>query len=82
MQWNDNILEENDVFIPERNCETTNDTGENIEEFSSTIEFVSFMDQSEETLVDGLSKHFSSGDQFGIELVKNVLQVISLNGLF
>jgi len=45
VEGNNDILEENYVFVSQRNCETTNDAGKDIEKFSSTIEFVSFMDQ-------------------------------------
>ena len=43
---------------------------------------MSFMDQGEEALVDSLSDHFSSWDKLGIQLVENVLEVVSLNGFF
>jgi len=82
MKWDDNILEENDVFISEWDSKTTNNTSQNIEKFSSSIELVSLMDQSEEALVDGLSNHLPSWHKFGIKLVKNVLKVVSFDGLF
>ena len=40
------------------------------------------MDQSEEALVDGLSDHFSPWDKLGVQLVKNVLEVVPFDGLF
>ena len=61
VERNDDILEEDHVFVSQRNCESTDDTGQDIEEFSSTVELVSFVDQRVETLVYGLSNHLSSG---------------------
>jgi hypothetical protein len=40
------------------------------------------MNEGEETLVNGLTNHFSAGHKFGVKLVKNVLQIVSLDGLF
>lgn len=63
VQGNDNVLEENDVLVTKRNRETGNYAGENIKELSSTIEFVGFVDQTEEAFVDCLSNHLSTGNQ-------------------
>ena len=60
MKWDEDILEENYVFVPKRNCKSTNDTCKNIKKFSGTIEFMGLMDESKETLVDGLSNHLPS----------------------
>jgi hypothetical protein len=40
----DHILEEYDVLVTERHCETTDDAGKDIKEFSCTVEFMSFVD--------------------------------------
>ena len=40
------------------------------------------MDQTVEAVVDGFSDHFSTGDQFGVQSMKNVLQILSFTGLF
>jgi hypothetical protein len=45
VKWNNNILEENDVFISQRYSKTTNNTGQDIEKLGSTIELVGLMDQ-------------------------------------
>ena len=79
MKRDDDITEENDVLVPEWYCKSTNDTGQNIKKLSSTIELVVLMNQSKEALVHCLSNHFSSWNQFGIELVKNVLEIVSLD---
>lgn len=39
------------------------------------------VDQSKEAFVHSLSNHFAPWDEFSIELVENVLKVVSLNGL-
>jgi len=51
VEWDDNILEEDYVFISEWDSESTDDTGENVQQLSGTIEFMVFMDKSEEALV-------------------------------
>ena len=48
MEWDDNVLEENNMLISEWDSKSTNDTGQDIEKLSSSIELVDFMDQSEE----------------------------------
>ena len=79
VKWDNDILEENDVFVSQRNGEPTDDTGKDIKKFCSTVKFVGLVDEGEEAFVDGLSNHLSSWHQFGVELVKDVLQVVSLN---
>lgn len=39
------------------------------------------VDQGVEALVDGLSDHLPSWDQLGVKLVKDILEVVSLNTL-
>jgi hypothetical protein len=51
VKWNDNVLEENYMLISEWDSETTDDTCKDIEKLSSTIEFVSLMNEGEEALV-------------------------------
>ena len=82
MKWNDNVLEEDDMLISERNSKSTNDTCQNVEKLSGTVEFVILVNQCKEALVDGLTDHFSSWDELSVQLVKNVLQVVSLNRFF
>lgn len=82
MQGDDYILEKNYVFVSEWDSESTNDTCKNIEKFSGSIEFVGFVYKGVEAFVDGLSNHLSSWNKLGIELVKNVLKIVSLDGLF
>ena len=79
MKRNDNVREEDDMLISQWDGETTNDTGENVEELSSTVELVVLVNECKEALVDGLTDHFSSWDKLGVQLVKNVLQVVSLD---
>ena len=60
MERYDDVFEKDHVFISERNGESTDDTGQNVKELSSTIEFMVFMDQSEELFIDCFSDHFPS----------------------
>lgn len=39
------------------------------------------VNQGVEALVDGLSNHLSPGDKLGVELVKDILEVVSLDAL-
>jgi len=66
MKGNDDVLEENNMFISERDSESTNDTCEDIQKFSSTIKLVSLMDEEMEALVDSLPDHLSSWDELSI----------------
>jgi len=82
MKRNDNRLKENYVFVPKWYCKSRNNRCQDIQKLGCTVEFMGLMDQKEEGLVNGLSNHLSSWDQFGIELMQDVLQVISLNRFF
>lgn len=82
MQWDNNVLEEDYVFVTKRHCKTRDDTRQNVEELSSTVKFVSLVDKSEEALVDSLTDHLSAGHKLGVELMQDVLKVISLDRLF
>ena len=82
MEGNDDGLEENNVFVSERDCKATDDTGENVQEFGSSIKFMGSVNQGEKALVDSFSNHFSSWDKFGIELVQNILKIVTLNRFF
>ena len=70
------------MLISQWDCETTDDTGKNVEELSSTIELVVLVNESKEALVDGLSNHLSSWHELGVQLVQDIFQVVSLDRLF
>ena len=76
---NDNISEEDDVLISEWDNKSRNDTGKDIKKFSSTIELVCLLDQEMEALIHCLSNHLSSWDKFGVKLMQDVLEVVSLS---
>ena len=82
MEWDDDILEEDNVFISQRDGESTDDTGENIQKFGGSVKLMGFVYQGEEALVDGLPDHLSPGHELSVKLVENVLEVVSLDGLF
>jgi len=70
------------MLISERNSKTTNYTSKNVEKLSSAIEFVGLMNERVEALINSLSDHLSPWDQLSIELMENILEVVSLNRLF
>lgn len=81
VQRNDNILEENDMLFSEWDSKPTDDTGKNVKQLRCTIELESLMDQRVEAIVDCLTNHFSSGHKFGIQAMKNVLEVLPFSWL-
>ena len=81
VKWDNNIREENDVFVSKRYCKTTDNTCQDVQKFGSAVEFVGFMDEGKEALIDSLSDHLPSWHQFCIELMQNVFQIVSLDGL-
>ncbi len=81
VQRNDNVLEENDMFFSERDSKPTDDTGKNVKQLRCTIELESFMNQRVETVINGLTDHFSSGDKFSIQAMQDVLEILPFSGL-
>ena len=81
MQRNDDVLEKDDVLISKGDSESTDNTRQNVEELSCTVELVVLVDQCEETFVDSLTDHLSSWDELGIQFVQNVLKVVSFDRL-
>jgi len=70
VKWDDNILEENDMLVSERHCETRDDRGKNVKKLSGTVELVRLVDQGVEALVDGLSNHLSPWHQLYVTTLK------------
>jgi hypothetical protein len=63
MKRNNNIFKEDDMLVSEWNCKSTDYTSQNIEEFSSTVEFMLFMNKLVKAFINSLSDHLSSGYQ-------------------
>ena len=82
MKRDDNSLEEIDMLFSKGNSETTDDTGQDVQEFSSSIEFVVFVDKSVEAVSNGFSNHFSSGHELSIKPVEDIFQVFSFSRFF
>ena len=72
MKRNDNVFEEGNVLISKRHGETTDNAGEDVKKLGSSVELVGLMNKREKTLIDGLSNHFSSWNQFSVKFVKNI----------
>jgi len=51
MKRNNDVVEEDNMLISERDSESTNDTGKDIQQLGGSVELMVFMDKSEETLV-------------------------------
>ena len=60
VEWDDDILEEDHVLISQRDGESRDDTGKNIKKLSGTIEFMCFVDKTEEALIDSFPDHFTA----------------------
>jgi len=73
MEWDYDVLEENNVLVSEWDSESTDNTCENIQKLCGTIELMRLMDKEMETLIDCLSNHFPSWDEFSIKFMKNIL---------
>ena len=59
MKWDDHILEENHVLVPEWHGEARYDRGEDVKKLSRAVELVRLVNQGVEALIDGLSDHLS-----------------------
>ena len=81
MQGNDDGLEEDDVFFPQRHCEATDDACEDVQKLGGAIELHVLVDQSMEGISDSLSDHLTTGHQLRVEPMEDILQVLTLTGL-
>jgi hypothetical protein len=81
VQRDNDVLEENYMFFSERDSKPTDDTGKNVKQLRCTIELESLMNQGVETVIDGLTNHFSSRHKFGIQAMKNVFEVLPFSWL-
>ncbi len=81
VEGNDNVFEKDDMFFSEGHCKSANDTGEDVQQLGGAVELEGLMDEGVEAVVDGLSDHFSPGDQFGVEPVEDVFEVLAFAGL-
>jgi len=75
----DDIFEEFDMLFSEGDRKSTDDTGEDVEKFGYSVEFIVFVDEGVELVGDGFSDHFSSWDEFCVESVEDVLKVFSFS---
>jgi hypothetical protein len=79
VKGNDDSLEEVDVLLSQRDGETGDDRGEDIEEFGSSVELEALVNEGVEAVGDGLTDHLSPRDELGIESVENVFQIFSFS---
>lgn len=67
MEWNNDIFEESNMFIPERHCKARDDAGQDIQEFRGAIKLESLVYETIETVIDGFPYHLPPGHKFGIQ---------------
>ena len=60
MEWNDDCMEEDDVLLSEWHGVTRDDSGEDVEQFGSTVELVLLVDQTQEAFVDIFPQHLAA----------------------
>ena len=70
------------MLVSERDCETRDNTRKDIQKLGGSVKLVRFMNESEEALVNSLSYHLTSWNQFGVQLMQDIFEVVSLHGLF
>ena len=63
MQWNDDILEEDDVLVTQRHCKARDDGGQDIEQLCRTVELMRLVDQRVEGFIHGLADHLPARHQ-------------------
>ena len=63
MERDDDILEEDYVLITKGHSKARDDASLDIEKLRRAVEFVNFMNQCVEALVDGLADHLATGYQ-------------------
>lgn len=80
MKRDNYILEEDNVLVTQGHGKTRDDRGQNVEELSSSVELMCLVNQAEKAFVNCLSDHFTPRYQLGIKLMKNVLEVVTLDG--
>ena len=81
MERDDDILEEVNMLVTKRDCESWDDSSENIKNLSGAIELVFLVDKVIESVRKGFSDHFTTRDDLGVDLVKNGFEVLALIGL-
>ena len=81
VERDDDVLEEDHVLISKWDGETRDDGSLNVQNLGSSVELMVLVDQGEEALVHGLPDHLTSRNELGVQLMKDVLQIVTLDGL-
>lgn len=66
VERDNNVFEENNMFFTERNSETTDNSSKNIKKLSCTSEFVVFMNQGVERIVDSTTNKLTTRNKLSI----------------
>lgn len=67
MERDDDTLEENNVFLSQRDGKARDDTCQDVQQLRGSIELVSLVDQAVEAVIDSLSDHLSPWDQLSVK---------------
>jgi len=73
------ILEEDNVLVTKGHCKARDDRGQDVEELGSSVKLMCLVDQTEKAFVNSLSDHFPPWYQLCVKLMKNVLEIVTLD---
>ena len=66
------------MLVSQRHCKARDDACQDVQQLGCTVKLMRFVDQSVEALIHGLSDHLSARNQLGVELVQDILEVVTL----
>ena len=81
MQRDNHIIEEEHVLVSQRHRKARDDARQDVQQLCCAVKLMRFVDEGVEALIHGLPDHFSARDQLGVELVQDILEVVTLDRL-
>ena len=81
MQRDNHIIEEEHVLVSQGHRKARDDARQDIQQLCCTVKLMRFVDEGVEALIHGLPDHLSARDQLGVELVQDILEVVTLDRL-
>ena len=66
------------MLVSQWHRETRDDRGKDVQKLGGSVELVRLVDQGVEALIHGLSDHLSARNKLGVELVQDILEVVTL----
>jgi hypothetical protein len=73
-------MEEVHMFGPEWDGKARDDGGEDVQELTGPVELVILVDEGVKEVGDALPDHLPPRDQFGVQAVENVFQILPFLG--